>query len=241
MCAAHKRARLLLRFLEKARTEDTERKVRQASKILIFVNTAVACKEVHELLVRHGHARSQQLHGKLPQKERDAALLGFRAGKVYELVATDVAGRGLDVKNLQYVVNWDFPPNLETYTHRVGRAGRDNHAQQALKPGDTPQPKAKALSFFTRNMSPLAPSLVSLLKQCDMHVQPQLQEIADERLDRERKRSALELSGHLPTPNSGQGVKGTGDKKNTVSFEQPAGEQDEDLDALLGSVLKSIA
>ena len=67
-------------------------------------------------------------------------------------MATDVAGRGLDITGLEHVVNWDFPGSVEQYTHRVGRAGRSGR-------------KGASLSFFTRNMAPMAPALVALLKR----------------------------------------------------------------------------
>ena len=79
------------------------------------------------------------------------ALLGWKSGKVQILVATDVAGRGLHIKDLPYVINYDFPTNLDTYVHRVGRTGRlatDGHAY----------------SFFTRNLAPVAQPLLTLLK-----------------------------------------------------------------------------
>jgi ATP-dependent RNA helicase RhlE len=63
------------------------------------------------------------LHGKRSQHERTSALNSFKSGKVQILVATDVAARGLHVPRLPYIVNYDFPGNLETYIHRVGRTG----------------------------------------------------------------------------------------------------------------------
>ena len=79
-----------------------------------------------------------------------------------------VASRGLHVARLNVVVNWDFPTNLEAYTHRVGRAGRDGT-------------DAHALSFFTRNLIPLAPSLVVLLEDAGQTVDPQLRDCAEKR------------------------------------------------------------
>lgn len=81
------------------------------------------------------------------------ALLGWKSGKAQVLVATDVAARGLHIKNMPYVINYDFPTNLDTYVHRVGRTGRlatNGHAY----------------SFFTRNLAPLAKLLLALLKVC---------------------------------------------------------------------------
>jgi superfamily II DNA/RNA helicase len=72
---------------------------------------------VHQLVSDAGH-RAALLHGERSQEEREAALADFRAGKVAVLVATDVAARGLHIRGLPYVVNYDFPPNLETYVHR---------------------------------------------------------------------------------------------------------------------------
>jgi superfamily II DNA/RNA helicase len=66
------------------------------------------------------------LHGERAQEQRKAAVAAFKAGKVQILVATDVAARGLHVKNLPYIVNYDFPGNIETYIHRAGRTGAHN-------------------------------------------------------------------------------------------------------------------
>lgn len=67
--------------------------------------------------------KADALHGQRSQEEREASLRGFRAGKVQVLAATDVAARGLHLRHLPYIVNYDFPSNLETYIHRVGRTG----------------------------------------------------------------------------------------------------------------------
>lgn len=77
------------------------------------------------------------------------------------LVATDVAGRGLDIKHLPYVVNYDFPTRIETYIHRIGRTGRlasNGHAY----------------GFFTRNLAPLAADLIKLLKHHNQWIDPNL-------------------------------------------------------------------
>lgn len=77
---------------------------------------------LHKELLAAGF-KAEALHGQRSQEEREAALRGFRAGKAQVLVATDVAARGLHVRALPYIVNYDFPGNLETYIHRVGRTG----------------------------------------------------------------------------------------------------------------------
>jgi len=191
VCAPHKRPRLLLRFLEKFRAGGAAR--RQAAKVLIFARSAANVGEVVELVARHHDAKTvAALHGKLPQAARDAVLVNFRAGKTCVLVATDVASRGLHVAGLDCVVNWDFPTNLEAYTHRVGRAGRDGSAD------------ALALSFFTRNLAPLAPPLVALLEAAGQAVDAQLRACADERTAALAKKAAKEeAAAAAPPPGEG--------------------------------------
>jgi superfamily II DNA/RNA helicase len=90
-----------------------------------------------------------------------------QAAKVPLLVATDVASRGLHVPSLPYVVNYDFPSNLETYIHRVGRTGREGNRVEGY-----------AYSFFTHHVRVLAPGLVALLKECTQKVDPNLATLA---------------------------------------------------------------
>lgn len=121
-------------------------------------------ESVCALLRRAGH-KCGALHGERRQKEREAALADFRCGKVALLVATDVAGRGLDVPKLPHVVNYDFPPNLEAYVNRVGRVGRAGA-------------QGSALSFFTRNLAKLAPDVVRLLEAAEQPVESYLRQLA---------------------------------------------------------------
>lgn len=85
------------------------------------------------------------------QRERENALADFRSGKCPVLVATSVAARGLDIPDVQHVVNYDLPNNIEEYVHRIGRTGRC---------GNT----GRAVSFFDPEANAqLANSLVSIL------------------------------------------------------------------------------
>jgi ATP-dependent RNA helicase RhlE len=68
--------------------------------------------------------RVTRLHGDRPQGQRDEAMAGFRSGKYRVLVATDIAARGLDVADVEHVVNFDFPRSPEDYVHRIGRTAR---------------------------------------------------------------------------------------------------------------------
>jgi len=96
---------------------------RSDGRVLIFVRTR---RSVERLARRLGDRRHRvaRLHGDREQAERAAALAGFRDGTYRVLVATDIAARGLDVADIEHVVNYDFPRSAEDYIHRVGRTAR---------------------------------------------------------------------------------------------------------------------
>jgi ATP-dependent RNA helicase DDX5/DBP2 len=169
VCAEHKKPRKLIRFIEKIHKEDSVNKVRQARQILIFCNRIKVVLFVHEFLLRQGLEKVAAIHGNLMQEKRNQALSEFRAGKTNILIATDVAARGLHIKNLPIVVSYDFPTNLQQYCHRIGRTGRDiNHSKNI---------EYLAYSFFTRNLRPLAKDLVDLLEKSKQIVDPNLLEL----------------------------------------------------------------
>eukprot|EP00434_Breviolum_minutum_P044853 symbB.v1.2.040112.t2/scaffold6998.1/size13989/2 len=94
-----------------------------APRILIFIDTK---KGAHALCreLRYEQFAAGEIHGDKDQTERDAMLHNFRKGKCQILVATDVAQRGLDIKDVDYVVNYTMPNTIEDYIHRIGRTGR---------------------------------------------------------------------------------------------------------------------
>lgn len=185
ICAAHKRPRLLLKYLDRIQNADRMAQKRQRSGVVIFANAIKTIKFVQDLLQRHGqssHASSNYgnenghkakgagagyrlavLHGQMPQPRREEELMKFRSGKADILIASDVAARGLDIKRVNYVVNYDFPPSIEQYCHRIGRTGRDQS-----------QPAGEAYSLFTRNFLPLAKELIHLLQVCKQPVEKNL-------------------------------------------------------------------
>jgi len=99
--------------------------------LLIFCNTKVQVIELTDQLYRRGHA-AIDIHGDLDQRERNEAVLVFSNGSKRILVATDVASRGLDIKNIALVINYDLPFDQEVYTHRIGRTGRADATGTAL-------------------------------------------------------------------------------------------------------------
>lgn len=90
---------------------------------LVFCNTKSNVDKVVEILKTKGYF-SDAIHGDMNQAQREKVMRGFRNGSVKILVATDVAGRGIDVKNIEAVFNYDLPRDDEDYIHRIGRTGR---------------------------------------------------------------------------------------------------------------------
>jgi ATP-dependent RNA helicase DeaD len=80
-------------------------------------------EDLYRLLRQH-RGRVAAMHGDLPQPMRNRIMRGFRDGKIVYLVATDVVGRGIDVRNISHVINYDIPEDPENYVHRIGRTGR---------------------------------------------------------------------------------------------------------------------
>ena len=91
--------------------------------VLVFVARKNSCDFVSNMLNRIG-VRSAAMHSDRTQEQREKTLAAFKAGSIPVLVATDVASRGLDVKGVSAVVNYDLPNNTEDYVHRIGRTGR---------------------------------------------------------------------------------------------------------------------
>lgn len=104
-------------FLERVIKENPDK------KILVFVRTKVRAERVFKALERM-EIEAVTIHGDKEQKDRLEAMASFRKGEVKILIATDVSARGIDIANVDYVVNYDLPEQAENYVHRVGRTGR---------------------------------------------------------------------------------------------------------------------
>ncbi|MGL4394750.1 MAG: DEAD/DEAH box helicase [Brevinema sp.] len=98
-------------------------KIENPRLTLVFCNTKRKTDEVVSELQAHG-IFADGLHGDMKQAQRDSVLQKFRQGTIEVLVATDVAARGLDVDDVDLVINYDFPQDPEQYVHRIGRTGR---------------------------------------------------------------------------------------------------------------------
>jgi ATP-dependent RNA helicase RhlE len=104
-------------FLERIITENA------ASKILVFVRTKVRAERVKAAMERV-NIIADTIHGDKEQDARSSVMEKFRSGEINILIATDISARGIDIANVDYVVNYDLPEIPENYVHRVGRTGR---------------------------------------------------------------------------------------------------------------------
>ena len=100
-------------------------------QVIVFVNAKITCRRLARTLERVG-INADAIHGDKTQEERQAALDGFKSGAIHVLVATDVAARGLDIKELPCVINYDVPFSAEDYVHRIGRTGRAGNTGVAM-------------------------------------------------------------------------------------------------------------
>jgi ATP-dependent RNA helicase RhlE len=103
------------------------------SKVLVFVNTKAVADNIFKFLQRKSEGGAKVIHSNKSQNARINAVKEFEAGELRMLVATDVSARGLDIKEVTHVINFDFPNrDHEGYVHRIGRTGRANHRGVAL-------------------------------------------------------------------------------------------------------------
>lgn len=100
-------------------------------KILVFVRTKVRAERVKKAMERVDII-TDTIHSDKDQEEREKCMKAFRKGELKILIATDVSARGIDIQNVEYVVNYDLPDSSENYVHRVGRTGRGSQKGQAF-------------------------------------------------------------------------------------------------------------
>uniref|UniRef100_A0A7S2MDB2 RNA helicase n=2 Tax=Octactis speculum TaxID=3111310 RepID=A0A7S2MDB2_9STRA len=133
--------------------------------VLVFVDTQQRCDRIFEDLMRSGYP-CLSLHGGKDQHDRDQTIADFKNKVCTLMVATSVAGRGLDVPDLVCVVNYSCPNHIEDYVHRVGRTGRAGK-------------KGTAYTFISKDEEQYAPLLVKALTQAKQEIPTPLQEMAD--------------------------------------------------------------
>ncbi|CAJ1963083.1 unnamed protein product [Sphenostylis stenocarpa] len=145
------------------RLEQILRTQERGSKVIIFCSTKRLCDQLARNIGRTFGAAA--IHGDKSQADRDWVLSQFRTGKSPILVATDVAARGLDIKDIRVVINYDFPTGIEDYVHRIGRTGRA---------GAT----GVSYTFFSEQDWKHAGDLIKVLEGANQHVLPELRQMA---------------------------------------------------------------
>jgi superfamily II DNA/RNA helicase len=134
-------------------------------KVIIFTKTKRACDDLADNLASK-RLSAYALHGDKTQAARDSVLSRFKRSKNGILVATDVASRGLDVTDVDMVVNFDFPGDIESYIHRIGRTARGTNT-------------GLALSYFTDQNKNLSRKLVKVMRQAQQEIPDWLMQLAD--------------------------------------------------------------
>ena len=116
------------------------------------------------------------IHGDKSQMQRSSVIQKFKAGHCKIMIATDIAARGLDISGVDYVVNYDFPKDIENYIHRIGRTGRSSS-------------KGTSITLFTDDDAGFAKKLVEILKESNQEIPKELYEfISQKREEKQMKR-----------------------------------------------------
>jgi len=134
-----------------------------APPIIVFVNSKIACEDVAKILFQN-RFRCTTLHSGKSQDLRETSLDGFKSGKYDILVATDVAGRGLDIANVTHVINYEMAKEIDRYSHRIGRTGR------AGKTG-------LASTLLTEKDKPVLEALIKYLRSTNSNVPKEIEKL----------------------------------------------------------------
>ncbi|KAG8436367.1 hypothetical protein GDO86_007459 [Hymenochirus boettgeri] len=158
VCQESEKDHKLIQLMEEIMAE-------KENKTIIFVETKRRCDDLTRRMRRDGWP-AMCIHGDKSQQERDWVLNEFRSGKAPILIATDVASRGLDVEDVKFVINYDYPNSSEDYVHRIGRTARSTN-------------KGTAYTFFTPGNLKQARELVKVLEEANQTINPKLMQLVD--------------------------------------------------------------
>jgi len=162
VCMEYEKENKLVKLLEDIMNE-------RENKTIIFTETKRKADDLSRKMKRDGWP-AMCIHGDKSQQDREWVLQEFRKGSTPILVATDVASRGLDVSDIKFVINVDYPNCSEDYVHRIGRTAR---AEQS----------GTAYTFFTPDNAKQAKDLVEVLREAKQQINPKLQQLADNSRD----------------------------------------------------------
>ncbi|XP_015111285.1 ATP-dependent RNA helicase dbp2 [Diachasma alloeum] len=184
VCEEYEKEGKLMKLLEEISNEPE-------NKTIIFVETKRKVDDITRAINRYGW-QAIGIHGDKSQQERDYVLNQFRSSRSAILVATDVAARGLDVEDVKFVINLDYPSNSEDYVHRIGRTGRS-------------QRTGTAYAFFTPGNAHKANDLIQVLEEAKQVVNPKLYELSRNPGVFKRGRFGGRNNGSGPRNNTGRG------------------------------------
>ena len=157
-----------------------ENQMEPDDKLIVFVSRKSTADTLScDLILKN--ISCQSIHGDREQCDREQALKDFKEDYVKILIATDVASRGIDVKDITCVINYDFPHNMEEYVHRVGRTGRAGRT-------------GKSVTFMTRQDWKHAKELIDILSEGGQNVPTELVDMA-ERFEAMKRRRMEEENG----------------------------------------------
>ncbi|XP_077870505.1 putative ATP-dependent RNA helicase DDX46 [Saccoglossus kowalevskii] len=162
----------------------------EQGSVLVFVEKQEGADQLLKDLMKASYS-CLSLHGGIDQYDRDSAIQDFKAGNIKLLIATSVAARGLDVKHLVLVVNYDCPNHYEDYVHRVGRTGRAGN-------------KGNAFTFITPEQGRYAGDIIKAFEMADKKAPPELLQLWSEFTEKQKAegKSIMKSSGF-----SGKGFK----------------------------------
>ncbi|KAF8803654.1 P-loop containing nucleoside triphosphate hydrolase protein [Phlegmacium glaucopus] len=198
----------LLEILGQMYNEDPE------CRTLVFVDRQEAADNLLRELMRKGYL-CMSLHGGKDQVDRDSTIADFKSGVVPIVIATSVAARGLDVKQLKLVINYDAPNHMEDYVHRAGRTGRAGN-------------KGTCVTFITPEQERYSVDIYRALKASNVTIPKDLEELANGFLDKVK-------TGKAQAAGSGFGGKGLDrldkerdarEKAERKAYGEPAGDEE---------------
>merc|ERR1712072_579924 len=169
VCQEYQKDQKLVQLLEEIMGE-------KENKTIIFFETKRKTDDITRKLRKDGWP-AMCIHGDKSQPEREWVLKEFRSGKAPILLATDVASRGIDIPDISFVVNYDFPHSCEDYIHRIGRTARASRT-------------GTAYTFFTSGNGKHASELIAVMEEAGQTVPPKLMELGGSRFGGGRKRYA---------------------------------------------------
>jgi len=160
-CSAHNKNTMLMDVLRQAGVAD---RANAAAKGIVFCSTKRMCDQLSRDLSQKG-VPCAAIHGDKGQREREQALGDLKEARIKLLVATDVAARGLDIKGITLVVNYDVPSNTEDYVHRIGRTGRAGQ-------------KGYAVALISDRDAHALRGIIEVMKRTNQEVTPEIERMA---------------------------------------------------------------